>query len=103
MELTRKLHGNTVVYYGRILKHDKQGFKLEINKTLILILNVGIHEGRSSLGLKEIYANSDSYDITSNCIFILEKNNIEENEVIPASFFETESNYYESLTNSYYD
>lgn len=79
MELTKKMHGNTVAYYGQILKHDTQGFKLEINKTLILILNLGIHQGRSSLDLKEIYANSDSYDITLNCIFIVEKNNIEEN------------------------
>lgn len=58
MELTRKSHGNTVAYYGQILKHDTQGFKLGINKTLIVILNLGIHQ--VSLGLKEIYANSDS-------------------------------------------
>lgn len=60
MELTRKPHGNTVAYYGQILKLDVQGFKLEINKTLILILSLGIHQVRSSLGLKEIYINSDS-------------------------------------------
>lgn len=58
MELTRRSHGNTVAYYGQILKHDTQGFKLEINK--ILIPNLGIHQVRSSLDLKEIYANSDS-------------------------------------------
>lgn len=60
MELTRKSHGNTVAYYGQILKHDPQGFKLGINKTLIVILNLGIHQVKNSLGLKEIYANSDS-------------------------------------------
>lgn len=54
MELTKKLHGNTAAYYGQILKHDMKGFKLEINKTLILILSLGIHQNRSSLGLKEI-------------------------------------------------
>lgn len=58
MELTRKSQGNTVANYGQILKHDTQGFKLEINK--ILILNLGIYQVRSSLGLKEIYTNSDS-------------------------------------------
>lgn len=60
MELTRKSHGDIVAYYGQILKQDMQGFKLEVNVTLIVILNLRIHQVRCSLGLKETYANSDS-------------------------------------------